>query len=271
MNNLTKRILLVIFIIYASIFISGLFFAEKVLFQPHPSSYKDTPEILKFTTRDGNKISALYLANPTAKFTLLVSHGNAEDLGDDRDWLEDLRKSGFSVLAFDYQGYGTSEGKPSEKASYDDENAAYDYLTLNLKISSSSIIIFGRSVGSGPAVYLAARRPAAGLILQSPFISAFRVLTRIPILPFDKFPNARDIRRVRCPVLIMHGTEDRVIGFWHGQRLYDLANGPKRSLWVQGADHNDFDMVAGRSYGEALQQFAALVTETDKALPASTP
>ena len=99
MKNLTKRILLVIFIIYASIFLSGLFFVETVIFQPHPSSYKDTPEILKLTTRGGNKISALYLANPTARFTLLVSHGNAEDLGDDRDWLEDLRKTGFNVMA----------------------------------------------------------------------------------------------------------------------------------------------------------------------------
>src|SRR5215510_6457876 len=172
------------------------FFSDGLIFLPHPSSYKDGPDVLKLTTRTGKKISALYLPNPAAKFTLLVSHGNAEDLGDDRYWLEGLRRAGFSVFAYDYEGYGTSEGKPSERAAYQDEAAAYDYLAINLKTPPDRIVIFGRSVGTGPATYIAARRPAAGLILQSPFVSAFRVLTRIPLLPFDKFPNARNIRHV---------------------------------------------------------------------------
>src|SRR5215467_15450253 len=94
------------------------------------------------------------------------------------------------------------------KTACEDELAAYEYLTRELKISSDRIIIYGRSVGSGPAVHLAARMPAAGLILQSPFVSAFRVLTRIPLLPFDKFPNYKEIARVRWPVLIIHGTHD---------------------------------------------------------------
>jgi len=91
-------------------------------FLPRPSSYKDTPEFLKLSAEDGNKITALYLPNPSAKFTLLISHGNSEDLGDDRDWHQDLRKAGFNVFAYDYEGYGTSEGKPNEKRTYQDEN-----------------------------------------------------------------------------------------------------------------------------------------------------
>jgi fermentation-respiration switch protein FrsA (DUF1100 family) len=233
--------------------------SDGVIFQPHPSSYTDTPEILKLTSTNGNKISALYLPNAHAKFTLLVSHGNAEDLDDDRDWLEKLRRAGFSVFAYDYQGYGTSEGKPSEQALYDDENAAYNYLVTNLRTTPDHIIIFGRSVGSGPAVHIAARRQAAGLVLQSAFVSTFRVLTRVPILPFDKFPNSKDIRRVHCPVLVMHSTADAVIDLWHGQKLYDLANEPKQSFWVKGAGHNDLDLVAGAGYIETLQKFAALL------------
>src|SRR5215471_12144047 len=170
--------------LYLALLLCAVFLTDKVLFQPHPSSYRDGPEILKLTTRTGKKISALYLINPKAKFTLLVSHGNAEDLGDDRFWLEELQRAGFNILAYDYEGYGTSEGKPGEQAVYDDENAAYDYLTQSLRIAADRIIIYGRSVGSGPAVHLAARKPAAALILQSPFVSAFRVLTRIPLLPF---------------------------------------------------------------------------------------
>jgi abhydrolase domain-containing protein 17 len=122
-------------------------------------------------------------------------------------------------------------------------------------------VILGRSVGSGPAVRIAASRPVAALILQSPFLSAFRVLTRIPILPFDKFPNYKEIGRVRCPVLIIHGTSDSVIPIWHGQKLFALANQPKQFLAVQGADHNDLDIVAGARYGQALQAFIAWLQE----------
>src|SRR5215813_4207671 len=246
------------------------FFSDGLIFLPHPSSYKDGPDVLKLTTRTGKKISALYLPNPQAKFTLLVSHGNAEDLGDDRFWLEELQRAGFSVLAYDYEGYGTSEGKPGEQAAYDDENAAYDYLTQTMKITTDRIIIYGRSVGSGPAVHLAARKPAAGLILQSPFVSAFRVLTRIPLLPFDKFPNYKDIRQVRCPLLIIHGDSDTVIASWHGKKLCELANEPKKFVPIPGANHNDLEMVAGKRYMEALLQFAASVSQQQSQKVASS-
>jgi fermentation-respiration switch protein FrsA (DUF1100 family) len=245
--------------LYLALLLFAYFLSDGVIFQPHPSSYRDSAEIVKLTTQSGRRISALYFGNGRAHFTLLVSHGNAEDLGDDRFWLEDLRSMGFSVLAYDYEGYGTSEGKPSEQTAYEDENAAYDYLTNTLRVQPDNIIIFGRSVGSGPAVHIAARRPAAGLILQSSFLSAFRVLTRIPLLPFDKFPNYKDIRHVHCPVLIIHGQSDTVIGSWHGKKLYDLANEPKKYFPVNGADHNDLEIVAKEAYGQALQEFAGFV------------
>lgn len=247
----------ILILLYIGLALYAWFFSGRAIFLPHPSSYRDTPEIIKLRSTRGNLISALYLPNPSAKFTLLVSHGNAEDLGDDRDWLEDLRRAGFSVFAYDYQGYGTSQGRPSEKGAYDDEMAAFEYLTGNLKTPLDHIIILGRSVGSGPAVHLAARTAVAGVILQSPFVSAFRVVTRIPLLPFDRFPNYKEIRRVRVPVLIIHGEQDSVIAIWHGRRLYELAAQPKQFFAVPNADHNDLDMVAGASYSRAIQSFAA--------------
>jgi fermentation-respiration switch protein FrsA (DUF1100 family) len=258
------KLLLALALIYAGVALIIRLSSEGLIFLPHRSSYKDTADIVKLTSTNGNRISALYLLNPSARYTLLVSHGNAEDLGDDRYWLEDLRHAGFSVLGYDYQGYGTSQGKPGEKESYDDEQAAYDYLTTNLKIPAERIIILGRSVGSGPAVHLAARRPAAGLVLQSPFLSAYRVMTQVPLLPFDRFLNYKDIRRVHCPVLVIHGTRDQVINRWHGKKLYELANQPKQFLWVEGAGHNDLEMVAGKAYFSALKNFAA-------SLPVSVP
>jgi abhydrolase domain-containing protein 17 len=259
------RILYFPLVLYLALAIYAWFFSEHQIFLPQPSSYRDGPEILKLRSTNGRIISALYLPNSSARFTLLVSHGNAEDLGDDRYWLEDLQRSGFNVFAYDYQGYGTSQGQPTEQGAYQDEEAAYEYLTTTLKTPPQHVIIFGRSVGSGPAVHLAARKPAAALVLQSPFLSAFRVLTRVPLLPFDKFPNYKEIGRVRCPVLIIHGSNDRVIGAWHGQRLFDLANQPKRFYLVQGADHNDLDMIGGTKYLEAIRAFADSLAGTSSA------
>jgi fermentation-respiration switch protein FrsA (DUF1100 family) len=258
-NHLLKRlgsmVLRIVVMLYLALVIYAWFFSEKQIFLPHPASYHDNLNIIKLTSANGARITARYLPNPAARFTLLVSHGNAEDLGDDHDWLLELNHAGFNVLAFDYQGYGTSEGKPTEKGSYEDEQAAYNYLRDKLDTPADRIIIFGRSVGSGPAVWLAARKPAAALILQSPFLSAFRVLTQIPILPFDRFPNARDISKVRCPVLVMHGAADEVIPYWHGQKLFKLANEPKTFVGFPGAGHNDVEIVAGVKYFQAIRQF----------------
>jgi len=266
LRRFLRIMLLLLTAIYIALLVFAFFLSDSMIFLPHPSSYKDSPEVLKITTASGKKIAALYLPNPSARFTLLVSHGNAEDLGDDRYWLEDLRRAGFSVFAYDYEGYGASEGKPSENAAYEDEAAAYDYLAIKLKTPPDHIIIFGRSVGSGPATYIAARRPSAGLILQSPFVSAFRVLTRIPLLPFDKFPNSRNIRHVHVPVLIMHSRADSIIAPWHGQKMFELANEPKQAYWVESADHNEMEMVPG--YFESLQKFATIL---DKPLPSQLP
>src|SRR5689334_7120111 len=258
--------LLLLLALYLGFLVFALFLSHRMIFLPHPSSYKDSAEVLKITSAGGKKISAVYLTNPTAKVTLLVSCRNPEDLGDDRYWLDSLRHAGFNVFAYDYEGYGTSEGKATEKSVYEDEAAAYEFLAVDLKTPPDRIIIFGRSVGTGPATYIAARRPSAGLILQSPFVSAFRVLTRIPLLPFDKFPNYKNIRHVHSPVLIMHSHADSVIAFWHGQKLFDLANRPKQSFWAVTPDHNELELVKG--YDEAIQSFAATL---DKAEPASLP
>ena len=112
----------------------------------------------------------------------------------------------------------------------EDVEAAYAYLVNELGVAPQRIIVLGRSVGSGPATYLASRKPVGALLLESPFVSAFRVVTGIPILPFDKFNNLSRIGQVHCPALVVHGTADRVVAFWHGRKLYEAANEPKLHL-----------------------------------------
>ena len=165
------------------------------------------------------------------------------------------------MFAYDYQGYGTSDGTPTEQHAYDDEDAAYNYLVQTMHVQPDKIIAFGRSVGTGPATDLASRRHIAGLILQSPFLSAFRVMTRVSIFPFDRFNNLRKIKKVHCPVLIIHGTADTVINVAHGKELFAAANEPKQALWVEGANHNDVELVAGSRYTNSLRAFTDFIRQ----------
>ncbi|MGF1934916.1 MAG: alpha/beta hydrolase [Nostoc sp. ChiQUE02] len=248
-------------LIFVYIFFAGFvyFRADSMIFLPQSSSYQDNPKILKLRSGKNTNISATYLFNNQAKYTILYSHGNSEDLGDIKQILEKLHTWGFSVFAYDYRGYGTSEGKPTENHAYEDINSAYNYLTQNLKIPPERILVLGRSVGGGSAVNLAMRKPVAGLIIESSFISAFQVIVPFRILPFDKFPNLENIKKVKCPILVIHGKADNIIPFSHGEKLFNAAIAPKLYLWVEEANHNDLFWVAEEKYRQTLQEFTNLV------------
>ena len=255
------RMALSIALIYAVVGAWAWLISDRMIFLPPAPTYRGTADILKVPTSGGERIAAVYLPNPAATYTVLLSHGNAEDLGSVLPSLPPLRDLGFGVFAYDYRGYGLSQGRASEQHVYADIDAAYDYLTRVLRVPPARIILYGRSLGAGAAVDLAARQPVGGLILESPFLTAFRVMTRIPLFPFDRFRNVDKIGRVRCPVLVMHGEADEIVPLWHGQQLFERVPGPKMFLAVPGAHHNDFMLVAGARYVTALRDFEALLRE----------
>jgi hypothetical protein len=255
-KRLLRLILIVVIAFYFINMLLAFSFADKLIFQPQPSSYRDNSEIIKLTTPDGDKISARFFQNPAAEHTILFSHGNAEDIGTAAFFLEELRNAGFAVFAYDYRGYGTSEGKPSEENSYQDAQTAYKHITEELKIPPEKIIIHGRSLGGAVSVDLAAREKCGGLIVESSFVSAFRVVTKHQILPFDKFQNLEKIGRVKCPVLFIHGKKDSLIPFWHAEQLIAAANEPKFSLWIEKGDHNNIYAVGKKEYLEKIRGFA---------------
>lgn len=253
------RLALAILSVYGACLALAHLFADRMIFHPQPTRYRESASTIRLTTADGARISAVWLPNPRAVYTILYSHGNAEDLGDNEQFLSQLRDLGFSVFAYDYHGYGTSQGRPSERNTYLDIAAAYDYLTRELRVPPQRIIAHGSSVGGGPTLELAAGRPLAGVILEAPFITAFRVVTRVPLFPVDRFRNIDKVGRVRVPLLVIHGMADSVIPPYHGERIFAAANEPKRMLRVEGANHNDLREIAGERYWRALRDFADLL------------
>lgn len=246
-------------VLYLGMNLFALLFSNSLIFAPREPSYTHLPHEVKITTGGGETITAVYLENPDAEFTLLFSHGNAEDLGRVIDFLQEFYTRGYSLLMYDYRGYGTSEGTPSVRKAYQDVDAAYHWLVQEKGIDPATIISQGRSVGGGPATWLAAHRPVGGLAVESTFVTAFRVRTVIPLLPWDRLNNLQNIQRVNCPVLVIHGRDDRVIPFWHAEKLYDAAPGQKMHLWINEAEHNDYAYVGGERYFQTYDAFMEMV------------
>lgn len=241
---------------YAFFALFALLAADQVIFRPPRASYRDAARITKFRGDDGAVLSALHLRAEPRRAVMLFLHGNAEDLGDILPRLEELRRNGYSVLSFDYRGYGTSPGRPSEANVIDDAAAALRHLCVVENVAPSQVILYGRSMGAGPGVVLAACERVGGLVLDGAFTSAFRIVTRIRLLPWDRFRNLERLASVRCPVLIVHGTRDRTVPFTHGLRLLAAAPSGARHLWVDGAGHNHVIEVAGEAYWRALGALA---------------
>ncbi|MEO0796443.1 MAG: alpha/beta hydrolase [Verrucomicrobiota bacterium] len=240
---------------YLGLCLFAIFFANRMIFPAPEPSYTDSKEYVKLPLRSGKEITTLYLENPDAEFTILYSHGNGEDLGTIRPFLEDLRRRGFSVMAYDYPGYGTSEGRPTEQSCLEAIAAVFSYLVVLRDVEPDKIILFGRSLGGGPTIALASKKVVAGVITDGTYSSTFRVVTKRKLLPWDVFDNLAVIDEINCPILIMHGTEDGTVPFAHAEDLFEKAKDPKYKLFIEGANHNNLVELAGSRYWDAIESF----------------
>jgi len=250
-----RRLVLAFVGIYCAAAAGAWWAADGMIFQPQFGSGQEPPGAVRIKVGDA-EVSAVFLPNPEARHTLWYFHGNAEDLGDVAYRLRALRELGFSVFACEYPGYGINRQRPSEAAIYEANAAALAWLERSHGITADRLLLYGRSVGAGPAVELATRAPVAGLVLESAFTSAYRVMTRWRLLPFDRFTNLEKMPRVKCPVLLIHGRRDGIVGFHHAEALFAAAPGRREKLWVENAGHNDVGFVAGDALTRALVGFA---------------
>ncbi len=193
-------------------------------------------------TEDGRRLHAWYAAARGAGPVLLWSHGNAGNIDSRRELLPALTARGLGVLAYDYRGYGRSDGSPSEPGVYLDATAAFDTLVAR-GTDPARIVCFGESLGGAVSIEIATRRRCGAVIAVSTFTRLADVARRhygaLGSLAGDRFDSLARIARVSVPILVAHGDRDEIVPFEMGERLFAAAPGRKRFFRIGGADHND--------------------------------
>ena len=227
-------------------------FAEKIIFQP--PRWKGMPEQHFYIDSGTERVACLYYPG-SMPYVILYSHGNAEDLSSVRHKLRAYQEQGFSVIGYDYQGYGASSGKPSVAGACRNIEAVYKYLLEERKMKPQQILATSYSVGGGPACWLAGNYPIGGLILEAPFASAFQAVLPFAGFPGDRFLNQEHIQKCQAPLLIIHGTKDRIVPVRNGKKLYRLAAGPKKLVLVPKAGHYDYADLLGDAYWQHYHDF----------------
>jgi uncharacterized protein len=243
-------------------------FQSRLVFYPQigreimttPQAYGLPYEEVEIATEDGERLASWWVPATDARGTVLIFHGNAGNISHRVDYLLMFNRLGYSVLIFDYRGYGTSTGSPSEQGTYRDAAAAWRHLVEQRGVRAGDVVLFGESLGGAVASWLAARRPARALILASSFTSATdlgaQVYWFLPVRMLSRigYDNMANLKEVRAPVLIAHSREDDIVPFSHGQKLFAAANEPKAFLELRGG-HNDGFIFMRKEWVRALADF----------------
>ncbi|MDD5011750.1 MAG: alpha/beta hydrolase, partial [Phycisphaerae bacterium] len=208
---------------------------SKFTFQPtrellyNPGDIGLEYEKVQLKTPDNVILSAWYIPAKNAEFTILFCHGNGGSMMHRLDTLNIFYEIGVNCLIFDYRGYGNSQGKPSEQGVYTDARTAYDWLINEKKISPENIILFGRSIGGSVAANLANNVKVKGVILESCFTSyadigrKFYPYMPVKLLAKYRFNTFEYVKKLKCPILVIHSRSDEIIPFELGLRLYEQA------------------------------------------------
>jgi uncharacterized protein len=196
---------------------------------------------------------------------VLVCNGNGGNRSMRAPLAAALARMGLHVLLFDYRGYGGNPGHPSEDGLAADARAALDHLAARPEVDPARLVYYGESLGAAVALRLATERPPAALVLRSPFASLAEVgRLHYPLLPVslllrDRYESAALAGRLTAPLLVVAGGRDQIIPAGHSRRLFAAASQPKRLAVLDGADHNDHDLLAGPWLLAELRRFLAAV------------
>jgi fermentation-respiration switch protein FrsA (DUF1100 family) len=230
-----------------------LYFAQRSLLFPIPETRRTSPKAAGFPqaeehvlqTSDGEQLVAWHVPPHDGKPVVIFFHGNGDILAWRAPWFTALTADGTGLVAVSFRGYAGSSGSPTEAGLLNDAEAAYAFAAQ--RYPPDRIVVWGYSLGSGPAVALAARHRIARLILEAPYTSIVDVAAAaFPFAPVrwfvrDPFHADQWIAHVTAPVLFMHGGRDRTIPIRFGERLYELARDPKQMVRFPEGGHDDLD------------------------------
>lgn len=236
-----------------------VYFPSKTLAQL-PSDIKLPYNEVEIKTQDGVQLHGWMVGEEGSRDVVIFFHGNGGNISYNLNFLTIFHRLGLKTFIFDYRGYGRSQGKPTEEGTYLDAEAAWNYLTETKGIPNERIILFGHSLGGAIATHLAAKVKPRALILEATFTSApdlgQGMYPFFPVRMLCKFQyNTRDlIREINTPVLVIHSPNDEIIPFRHGERLFQVANEPKRFLKILGS-HNDGFINCEEMYINGVRSF----------------
>lgn len=242
-------------VVYGGLLTSLYLFQRQLLYHPATSvpdmAQAGVPDMraVALTAADGTGLLAWYRAPQPGKKLLVYFHGNAGHIGHRGYKARRYLEAGHGVLLVSWRGFGGNSGKPTDQGLMQDARAALDF-ALKSGALAKDIVLYGESLGSGPAAILAAESAAAGkalgaVVLEAPYTSMADLAQHhyfyIPArhLLADKFDAAASIAGINAPLFVVHGERDRTVPIQFGRALFDAARDPKQAVWLPNAEHND--------------------------------
>jgi len=218
-------------------------------------------EYVELSMHDGTRLQGWYWpAEGGEGAALLWFYGNGENIAAIWQIILDFRPPQAAVLVIDYPGYGASGGRATEAGMYEAADLAYDALRRRPDVDPKRIYVYGRSLGSAAATWVASKHTVAGLILESPFTSARGMAARhyrfVPrALVRMRLDNIGRMPSIHCPTLVFHGTSDMLVPLTMGQDVAAAAGGPVEFVMIEGSGHNDTYDLGGKRYRDKLAAF----------------
>ena len=283
---LVLRVVAGLVIAYAALAALAWLFQDRLAFPapraPLPDVSRigaDRVEPLRLTMKDGTPLAGWLLRSTAtrghagSRSGLLWFYGNGENIAAIWPVLKEFQPPGVDLLVVDYPGYGASGGRATEERVY--EAADLAYYAMAARVDPNRIFVYGRSLGSAVATHIAATHAVRGLILESPFTNARDMGRRHyaflpPFLLRLRLDNLTQISRTHCPVLVFHGTADRLVPIEMGRAVANAAPGPVEFVAIAGSDHNETYEIGGQAYREKMWEFVRTAGTGDEGRGRST-
>ncbi len=217
-------------------------------------------EEITISTADKVKITSLYLPSAESDKLLIYFHGNAGNIYHRIPSLLQLQNAGINVIGVSYRGYGKSNGDPNEEGVYQDGKAIFQYTVEQMGFSKENIIIFGRSIGTAVAINTAQNEKIRGVILVTPMTDGKDQAKAAGLGPIsswagNSFDNISKVGNIESPLLVIHGTNDRVVPYSMGKAIFNRAKSKKEFVRIKGANHNNLQDAYGKEYWPPIIEF----------------